>query len=130
MIECKVVHIHDGDWRQLTNGNWHSGGEADWAGKMLSLYRNAGYEIVQILTEYCPAEQRPGVYTFYKDGFTVIFEREAGSGPEVTEEDWAELNVRSAQREAEFGAEEEEETPLFDFGDEDFPEEMFPDDEE
>jgi len=126
MIECKVVHIHDGDKREMTNGNWHTGGEYDWAGEMIALYLNAGYRIEQIIPDFCPAPQQPGTYTFYKDGFTVVFVREAGSGEEITEEDWEALNVMSPQREAMVAAAEEEEAAAFSLlSDEDFDDDEF-----
>lgn len=124
MKEVKVIHIHDGDLREMTNQNWHAGGEAVWAGNMLSLYRNAGYEIIQIIPEYAPAEQGRGYYTFYKDGFTVILEREAGSGPDITEEDWEAANVLSEWRQEEIARREEEEAAAF-FEEFDFSEEEF-----
>ena len=131
MKEVRVIHIHDGDVHEMTNKNWHTGGESVWAGEMLSLYRNAGYEIVQIIPEYCPAEQGRGRYTFYKDGFTVILEREAGSGPDITEEDWEELNVLSEQRQEEIERREAEEAAMeYDFSEEELLADLAEDDED
>lgn len=120
MKECRVIHIHDGDAQELTNGNWHTASEYEWAGNMLSLYLNAGYEIQHVIPEVCPAQQRPGCYSFYKDGFTVILVREAGSGPDVTPEDWEELNTLSDRKAAEIEARRaEEEREEFCFAEDD-----------
>lgn len=98
MKECQVIHIHDGDWQELVNGNWHFAERAEWAAKMMALYLNAGYEVLEVVPSFSPGDGhgRP----FYKDGIIVILVREAGSGPEITLKDWQENNQLSPQRQA------------------------------
>jgi hypothetical protein len=46
------------------------------AANIINDYLEQGYEVKQIIPEFCPAIQEEGVFTFYKDGFTVYFEKE------------------------------------------------------
>ncbi|MBE6039055.1 MAG: hypothetical protein E7218_07665 [Anaerofustis stercorihominis] len=92
MKEVKVIHINDGTSVELTNGNRHFAEESVWAGEMLSMYLNAGYEINQIIPDFTPGT--PGGYAFYKTGFTAILIRDVKEGNiEITAEDWEEANT-------------------------------------
>ena len=94
MKEVKVIHINDGTSEVLTNGNRHYAEDNVWAGKMLSMYLNAGYEISQIIPDFTPGEPGGGGYAFYKTGFTVFLVRDVQEGDiEITIEDWEENNT-------------------------------------
>lgn len=138
MKECKVIQINDGDMLKLTDGNWHCAQEAVWAGEMLAMYLNEGYEIVQMYPEFDPGMGRPGEYTFYKGGFTVVLVREVTpDSRQITPEDWEAANVRNLyderirqmveEHEAEEAAEDDEEDLVDEF---DFSEEVDEEDDE
>ena len=95
MKECKIIHINDGDAKELTNGNWHMAEEYVWTSEMLNLYLNAGYTITHVVPEFSPG--RPGDLPFYKDGFAIFLERESG-GEEIHPEEWEKRNVMSPWR--------------------------------
>ncbi len=94
MKEAKVIHINDGTSVELTNGNRHYAEELTWAGEMLTLYLNEGYDILSIIPDYTPSYAGEGGYNFYKTGFTAVLTREKDENSrDITIEDWQERNV-------------------------------------
>lgn len=123
MKEAKVIHINDGTSVELTNGNRHFAEEQSWAGNMLTMYLNAGYDIIGIIPDLTPSYEGEGGYNFYKTGFTAVMTREVTEDCIIiTKEDWENANTELTYEDYESIFSEEftyeDELPGFDFYDE------------
>lgn len=76
MKECRIIHINDGNRKVIRNKDCLFVEELTCTEAIIGEYLNAGYEVKQIIPEIMPAKQFEGMFTFYKDGVTVYFERE------------------------------------------------------
>lgn len=76
MKECKILHVHDGTYQELENGGRHLLERYPWAEEVINQHLAQGYEVKQMIPQFSPAIQEPGVYSFYKSGFIVYLERE------------------------------------------------------
>lgn len=76
MKKCKLVHIHDGNEKDLKNGNRLYVGEYNMAEEEIEYYLNQGYEVKSITPTYAPSVQEEGNLTFYLGGVVVYLEKE------------------------------------------------------
>lgn len=83
MKECKILTINDGTGTELVNGNCHYVEELPWTAAVLNKYVSEGYTVAHIVPMFNPAIQKPGVYSFYRGGYTFFLERECGEPVEM-----------------------------------------------
>ena len=76
MRECKILHVHDGTYVELENGNRHLLERYPWAEEVINELLAEGYEVKQMIPQISPAMQGEGNWSFYKSGFIVYLERE------------------------------------------------------
>lgn len=76
MKECKIIHIHDGNPVEISNGNRFFQEDFPQTEQVINDYLNQGFEVKQILPQYTPAIQEEGNLSFYKSGVLIYLERE------------------------------------------------------
>lgn len=76
MKECKIIHIHDGNLVEISNGNRFFQEDFPQTEQVINDYLNQGFEVKQILPQYTPAIQKEGYLSFYKSGVLIYLERE------------------------------------------------------
>ena len=82
MKECKIIHIDGGSRRAPAD---RLAEDFVWAEKMLGLYLNIGYELLQLIPDYAVAAGHESAAVF-RGGFTAVLVRER-QPDEDTEED-------------------------------------------
>ena len=82
MKECKIIHIDGGSRRAPAD---RLAEDFVWAEKMLGLYLNIGYELLQLIPDYAVAAGHESTAVF-RGGFTAVLVRERQLD-EDTEED-------------------------------------------
>lgn len=82
MKECKIIHIDGGSHRAPAD---RLAEDFVWAEKMLGLYLNIGYELLQLIPDYAVAAGHESAAVF-RGGFTAVLVRER-QPDEDTEED-------------------------------------------
>lgn len=87
MKRVRIVNVNEGRLRELANDNWFCVETHPRTEVLLEGYLECGYAIRQILPSVNPAIQRPGDYTFYRNGCTFILEKEVAGNEDREEED-------------------------------------------
>lgn len=72
MYEFKLIHVNDGDEKELTNGDWLYAAELVKAENFLAPYIEEGFRIRQMIPSVVP-DGKGGIYN---DGFIVCLERD------------------------------------------------------
>ena len=75
MKVCKVIHINDGDAKELTNGNFLFAEEYTKMSDILNEYLADGWEVKSMAPEFMHGRHDSGPL-FYCCGFTFYLERE------------------------------------------------------
>ena len=75
MKECKIIHLNDGNPVEVSNSNFFFQEFFPKTEEVINDYLNQGFEVKQILPQYSPAIQKPGVYSFYRSGILIYLER-------------------------------------------------------
>ncbi len=121
MKKCRVLHVNDGNAKELTNGNRFFAENYPKMEEAINRVIQMGYEVKQMVPQYSPSIQgNEGSYMFYLSGYAFYLEKEFKPGENDDEEFnklFDELNP----------VEDDEEEDIFDF-DED--EDIFDYDEE
>lgn len=82
---CKIIRIHDGKCETLQNGDFMLIDEFPRAQKIVNrLISEEGYEVVQVMPIYTPAERNDNL-NFFRGGFVFYLEKE------VSEEEYDEI---------------------------------------
>ncbi len=76
MKKCKVINIHDGSPKVLTNRDHLCMEEYTRVEEILEGYFQQGYHLVHIVPTYTPNIQEKGTYAFYNNGYTVYLEKD------------------------------------------------------
>ena len=92
MKKCRIVHINDGNHRELRNGGRffaeHNPKMEEKINQLLAL----GYEVKHIVSQYSPSIQgETGNYMFYKSGYTFYLEKEFADGDMNDDEEFEEI---------------------------------------
>ena len=77
MKKCRVLHINDGNSRELTNGNRFFAEHEPKTEQAITKLMEMGYEVKQMVPQYSPSIQgNSGSYTFYLSGYSYYLEKE------------------------------------------------------
>ena len=77
MKKCRVLHINDGNSRELTNGNSFFAEHEPKTEQAINKLMEMGYEVKQMVPQYSPSIQgNSGSFTFYLSGYSYYLEKE------------------------------------------------------
>lgn len=77
MKKCRVLHINDGNSRELTNGNRFFAEHEPKTEQAINKLMEMGYEVKQMVPQYSPSIQgNSGSFTFYLSGYSYYLEKE------------------------------------------------------
>jgi len=76
MKQVKILHINDGNSDVIKNEERIYIETFPCAQGEIEKLVNEGWEVKQMIPEVTPAINKEGVYSFYKSGFTIFFERD------------------------------------------------------
>ncbi len=92
MKKCRIVHINDGNHRELTNGNRFFAEHNPQTEEKLNQLLALGYEVKHVVSQYSPSIQgETGNYMFYKSGYTFYLEKEFADGDMNDDEEFEEI---------------------------------------
>ncbi len=72
---CRILHINDGNPETIQNGDFLLVQAFPKMESVLEEFLEEGYELKQIISDYSPAVNEEGNYTFYKSGIIAYLER-------------------------------------------------------
>ncbi len=72
----KMVHVNDGDSRVMHNGDFMFVETFPRGEKIIEAFTNNGWTLVNRTQVIKPAIQKEGVYSFYMNGWDLMFEKE------------------------------------------------------
>ena len=118
MKKCRVLHVNDGNAKELTNGNRFFAENYPKMEEAVNRVMQMGYEVKQMVPQYSPSIQgNDGSYTFYLSGYAFYLEKEFKPGENYDEEFnklFDELNpVEDDEEEDIFDYDEEEEKKIY-----------------
>ena len=92
MKKCGIVHINDGNHRELANGNRFFAEHNPQTEEKLNQLLALGYEVKHVVSQYSPSIQgETGNYMFYKSGYTFYLEKEFADGDMNDDEEFEEI---------------------------------------
>ena len=92
MKKCRIVHINDGNHRELANGNRFFAEHNPQTEEKLNQLLALGYEVKHVVSQYSPSIQgETGNYMFYKSGYTFYLEKEFADGDMNDDEEFEEI---------------------------------------
>ena len=92
MKKCRIVHINDGNHRELRNGGRFFAEHNPQTEEKLNQLLALGYEVKHVVSQYSPSIQgETGNYMFYKSGYTFYLEKEFADGDMNDDEEFEEI---------------------------------------
>ena len=92
MKKCRIVHINDGNHRELRNGGRFFAEHNPKMEEKLNQLLALGYEVKHVVSQYSPSIQgETGNYMFYKSGYTFYLEKEFADGDMNDDEEFEEI---------------------------------------
>lgn len=92
MKKCRIVHINDGNHRELRNGGRFFAEHSPKMEEKLNQLLALGYEVKHVVSQYSPSIQgETGNYMFYKSGYTFYLEKEFADGDMNDDEEFEEI---------------------------------------
>ena len=92
MKKCRIVHINDGNHRELRNGGRFFAEHNPQTEEKLKQLLALGYEVKHVVSQYSPSIQgETGNYMFYKSGYTFYLEKEFADGDMNDDEEFEEI---------------------------------------
>lgn len=87
MMKCRVLHVNDGNAKELTNGNRFFAENYPKMEETINRVMQMGYEVKQMVPQYSPSVQgNDGTYMFYLSGYAFYLEKEFKEGENDDEE--------------------------------------------
>ncbi|MCD7809397.1 MAG: hypothetical protein LUH02_08645 [Erysipelotrichaceae bacterium] len=72
----KIVHVNDGERQGMHNGNFMVVETYPRSEKIIEAFLNNNWTLMNRTQVIKPAIQESGVFSFYKDGWDLLFEKE------------------------------------------------------
>lgn len=72
----KIVHVNDGDSKEMYNENFMFVETYPRSEKIIEAFLNNDWTLMNRTQVLSPAIQKAGSYSFYKDGWELLFEKE------------------------------------------------------
>ncbi len=126
----KLVTVNDGKEKEHYNGNWLFVENQPRSEKIIAAFLNDGWKLESFSHLYNPAINKPGTYSFYRGGCSLLFTKAVeddakDNGDELLKNVLSELdNGESDQDGEEYGGDDDE-----DFGDEEYDDGDYDDEE-
>ena len=92
MKKCRIVHINDGNHRELRTGGRFFAEHSPKMEEKLNQLLALGYEVKHVVSQYSPSIQgETGNYMFYKSGYTFYLEKEFADGDMNDDEEFEKI---------------------------------------
>ena len=88
MKKCRIVHINDGNHRELRNGGRFFAEHSPKMEEKLNQLLALGYEVKHVVSQYSPSVQGDtGAYMFYISGYTFYLEKDFGDDEDMNDDE-------------------------------------------